>query len=273
MGPTQLLTRSVHTGCGTHPASCSERTYRLWGPPSFLLGAYIPGVGPTQLLARSVHTGCGAHPASYSERTYRVWGPPSFFLNKIPATLSPGGKAAGSEAHHWRPFTAGVEVYIHFLLCRNGVQWLSSTLLTQTPQELRDSTTCMVLSLSHSWQSYFFILRWVISAVHYVHFVLSLSMQLWRLVYRIWILLPPGIRSCSFALQFSVTCFIEEFRSALNVWGDSGFISRNASSAQRHDKMDILYNTVIEQVKKNLRPKDFDLTAGPCSSYFIINTG
>jgi hypothetical protein len=174
-------------------------------------------MGPTQLLTRSVRTGCGAHPASYSERPYRLWGPPSF-LNKIRATLSPRGKTAGREAHHWRPSTAGVEVYIHFLLCLNGVQRVSSSLLTQTPQELRDNTTCLVLSFSHSWQSYFFILHWVISAVQYVHFVLSLSMQLWRQVYRIGVLLPPGIRSCCFGLEFSLTCFIEEFRSALNVW-------------------------------------------------------
>lgn len=41
----------------------------------------------------------------------------------------------------------------------------------------------------------------------------------------------------------------------------------------RDDKMDILYNRIIEQVKNFfLRLKDFDLTAGPCSSYFIINT-
>lgn len=151
-------------------------------------------------------------------RPDRLCGPPSFFLSKIPATLSPGGKAAGREAHHWRPSTAGVEVDIHFLLCLKGVQGFSSSILTQTPQELRDNTTCMVFSFSHSWQSYFFILHWVISAVQYVHFVLSLSMQLWRLVYRIGVLLPPGIRSCCFALHFSLTYFIEEFRSALNVW-------------------------------------------------------
>jgi hypothetical protein len=107
-----------------------------------------PAVGPTQLHTQSVHAGCGAHPASYSIDTWHTF---------------PGGKAAEREAHHSRPSTAEVELYIHSLLCLRGMHRDSSALLTQTPQERRDSTLYMAFSLSHSWQSYVLILHCVTS--------------------------------------------------------------------------------------------------------------
>ena len=77
-----------------------------------------------------------------------------------------------------------------------------------------------------------------------------------------------------FRLTVQLNMFYRRVSKCSKCLEDAGFISRNASSAQRHDKMYILYNRVIEQVKNCfLRLKDFDPTAGPCSSCCIINTG
>jgi len=206
----------------------------------------------TELIAQ---TGCGAHPASYSGPPYRLWGPPSFFLNKIPATLSPGGRAAGREAHHWRPSTADVEVYIHFLLCLNGVHECQFTFTHSTHS---DSTrtqrqyyvygafalTFLTILLLHSALSNLGSTVCPFCPVP-EHAALTACLSCRSPA-------STGNSELLFHLIVQLNMFCRRVSKCPKCLGDSGFISRNASCVQRQDKMDILYNTVIEQVKKNL---------------------
>jgi len=132
ISPTFTWARHIHGVNGVN------RPDRLCVPPSFLLRASREDVGPTQLLTRSIHTGCGAHPASFLIR----------YLPHFPRGVKrPGVKLITDLRIRpvWR-------LTIHILLCLNGARGVISSLLTQTPQELRDSrpTSCMVLSSPHS---------------------------------------------------------------------------------------------------------------------------
>jgi len=64
---------------------------------------------------------------------------------------------------------------------------------------------------------------------------------------------PPstGNSELLFRLTVQLNVFYRRVSKCSKCLEDAGFISRNDSSVQRHDKMDILYNRVIEQVRKN----------------------
>jgi hypothetical protein len=213
-------------------------------------------VGPTQLLTESVQRGCGAHPAPFLIR----------YLPHFPRGVKRPGVNLITDVclrPVWK-FTSTSS----YVLCRGSVHiyslrlhkksetilrvWcfrshtpdnLTSSYCTDSPRQCK-CPFCPVpehaaLAAGLSYRSP--------ASTGNSELLFRLTVQL-NVSYR-------GVSKCSKCLE------------------DAGFTSRNASSVQRHDKMDVLCNRVIEQVNKICLRLDFDPTAGPCASYFIIYTG